>query len=353
MNRSSLRALVLPAALLIGLWLTLRYLFPIFLPFLLAGLLALAAEPLVRSMERKLHLPRNAASGIGVLICLALTVLIVLILCALLLKQLSNISSFLPDWEEAAMSGLNSLESFLLSYAQKAPASVSPILTHGVEGVFGNGSMVVDQIVAKLLSLASGVLSQIPDSALSFGTWILASFMLSAKLPKLHLWIKGKIPSHWRAQYFPAAKRLKKNLLGWLWAQLKLTAITLFILCTGFLLLGIDHAPLWAFLISLVDALPILGTGTILMPWSLICFLQGNPPLALGLLGIYAAAVLTRSTLEPRLIGKELGLDPLVTLLAMYAGYRLWGIIGMLFSPLLVITLTQLATGFSEKTKEN
>ena len=343
MNRSPLQKLGIVFFFFLFLWVALRYLLPIVLPFLLAAVLALVAEPLVKVLHRKLHIPSGVASGIGVLLCLTLAVLLVLTLCALLLRQLSNLSGVLPDLESTAISGMEALEGFLLNLADRAPKSVSPILTHSVEGLFSDGTMVLDQLVAKLLSLASGLLARIPDSALGFGTWILASFMISAKLPQIRQWAGQKIPALWRQQYFPAGARLKKNLWGWALAQLKLMSITFIVLSGGFWLLRIPHALLWSFLISLVDALPVLGTGTVLVPWSLVCFLQGNHVQALGLLGTYAAAALLRSVLEPKLIGKQLGLDPLVTLLSMYAGYRLWGIAGMLFSPLIAITLTQLA----------
>lgn len=343
MNQPILRKIITALLVFAALWLTGRYLLPIMLPFLMAGLLALAAEPLVSFLNCKLRLPRAAASGIGVLISLLLTVLLVLSLCALLLRQLGNLSGMLPDLGQTAQSGMESLEGFLLSLAKKTPAAVSPILSQGVENLFSDGTQVLDQITAKALSLASGVLTRIPDSALGFGTWVLASFMISAKLPKLRQWLSQRIPDSWRQQYFPAVKRLRGNLSGWLLAQLKLTGITFLILTTGFFLLRIRHGPLWAALISLVDALPILGTGTVLVPWSLVCFLQGDHIQAVGLLGTYAAAALLRSILEPKLIGKQLGLDPLVTLTAMYAGYQLWGILGMLASPLLAVTVTQLA----------
>ena len=88
---------------------------------------------------------------------------------------------------------------------------------------------------------------------------------------------------------------------------------------------------------AFLDALPLLGTGAVLIPWSLISFLQENTPQALGLLGLYAVVTLTRSLLEPRFVGRQLGLDPLATLAALYIGYRLWGFGGMILSPLLAV----------------
>ena len=349
MNQPMIRKIGLGLLLFAGLWLLGRYLLPILLPFLLAALLALAAEPLVSFLHDHIKFPRALASGIGVSIALLLAVLLVLTLCALLLRQLGSLSGVLPDLGQTAQEGMESLEGFLVDLAQKTPQAVSPILTRGVENFFSDSTQLLDQISAKVLALASGILTRIPDSALGFGTWILASFMISAKLPNIRTWVSQKLPDSWRQQYLPAVKRLKRSLSGWLTAQLKLTGVTFIILCGGLLLLRIHHAPLWAALLSLVDALPILGTGTVLIPWSLVCFLQGDHVRALGLLGIYAAAALLRSVLEPKFIGKQLGLDPLVTLLSMYTGYRLWGILGMLISPLLAVTVTQLAVQTQQK----
>lgn len=344
MSSSPLRKAGTVLSLCLVLYLAVRFLLPVLMPFLLAGLLALAAEPLVSVLQNRLRLRRGIASGIGVVIALILAALIVLTLCALLLRQLSRISGALPDLEDTALSGMRSLEGFLLDMAANTPDAVSPILVSGVQGFFSDGTKFLDRIVSWVLSIASGVLTRIPDSALGFGTWILASFMISAKLPRIRGWLKSKLPQSWTEGYLPALRRLKTNLSGWLVAQCKLTGLTFLVLTAGFLLLRISYGPVWAALICLVDALPVLGTGTVLIPWSLVCFLQGDHIRALGILGTYAAAALLRSILEPKLIGKQLGLDPLVTLISMYAGFKLWGLLGMIFSPLLAVTVTQLAS---------
>ena len=110
----------------------------------------------------------------------------------------------------------------------------------------------------------------------------------------------------------------------------------------AFLLLRVRSGILWAAVVALLDALPALGTGVILVPWSLVCFLQGSHARGLGLLGAYAVAAILRSVLEPKLVGKQLGLDPLVTLVALYAGFRLWGLPGMILAPLLAVIIAQL-----------
>ena len=201
----------------------------------------------------------------------------------------------------------------------------------------------LDQVTGYFLRLASGILSQVPGRAVSFGTAIIASFMISAKLPKLKSFVRSRLNIQKLQPILDTLRRLKASLGGWLKAQLKLSVITFSVATSGLLLLRVPYAPLWSALIALVDAFPILGSGAILVPWSLVSFLQGDRLLAFGLLGLYLAAVVTRTVLEPRLVGKQLGLDPLVTLVALYMGFRLFGIGGMILSPLIAVAVTQLA----------
>ena len=124
-------------------------------------------------------------------------------------------------------------------------------------------------------------------------------------------------------------------------AELKLAAVAFILLLAGFALLKLKHPLMLAALITLVDAFPVLGVGTVLIPWSLLRLVQGDRVLGFGLLGLYAAIWLIRSVLEPKLLGKELGLDPLVTLVSIYAGFRLWGLGGMLLAPMVALAATQ------------
>jgi len=185
------------------------------------------------------------------------------------------------------------------------------------------------------------VLGWLPGSALTLGTAVLSAYMLSVRLPRLLAWLRQKLPR--LDGCLAALKKLRHALWGWLKAQAKLSGLCFLTVTGGLLLLRVPRAPLWALLIALVDALPVLGSGTVLLPWAAVCLLQGNVPLALGLSGLYAVCLLSRSMLEPRLVGKQLGLDPLVTLVCLYAGCRLWGIWGILLSPVLSVGLREAA----------
>ena len=109
------------------------------------------------------------------------------------------------------------------------------------------------------------------------------------------------------------------------------------LLTLGLWILGVEFPLLFGGLIALLDALPVLGTGTVLIPWALLSFLQNDSGLGFGLLVLYGVSSVARSVLEPHLVGRQLGLPPLGTLMAFYAGYRLFGIPGMILLPLTVL----------------
>lgn len=330
-------------ALLSLAFLALRFLLPLALPFLLGLALALAAEPAVALLSEKCRLPRPIASALGVTLAFSLLTLGIAMLLGLVIREVRSLAGLLPGLAGNLRAAMDTLSLQLLSLADRAPDSLRPMLTRNVTELFSGGSALLDKAVDFLLRLASGILSRVPGSALGLGTGIIASFMISAKFPSLRGFVRTRIPQEKLSKLRDALTRLRIIIFSWLKAQVKLSGVTFSLTLCGFWLLGIPRPLLWALLIALVDAFPILGTGTVLVPWSIISFTQADHFRAFGLLGLYAAAALSRSALEPKLVGKHLGLDPLVTLIALYVGFRLFGLPGMLLSPLLAVAVIQLS----------
>ena len=330
------------AALFAGAVLVFRYLLPLVLPFLLGAGLAVAAEPLVGVLNRHLKLKRPLATAVGVSMAFSFLVLAVMVLCAVLVRQLRGLAGMLPQLETALHTGLDTADRWLVILSGHVPGELGAVLTRNVHSLFAGGDALLSRAADVALKLASGILTHVPDSALGLAAGIISSYMFSAKLPKIRSWFQSRLSDDQLAPLTGALRRLKSGLFGWLRAQLRLSGVTFLLTGTAFLLLRVPQGLLWAGLVALVDAFPILGTGTVLVPWSIFSFLQGDHFLAIGLLVLYGATALTRSVLEPRLVGQQLGLDPLITLMALYAGYRLWGIGGMLLAPILAVAVTQL-----------
>ena len=166
---------------------------------------------------------------------------------------------------------------------------------------------------------------------------IFCSAFISLDYPRVMSALHSLIPARFR----PLADQLKSfaatTLLRLLRAYLLLLLITFLELCAGLWLLGVNGFVSIAAIIALLDILPVLGTGTVLIPWAVISLLGQNGGRALGLFVLYLLITGARSLLEPKLVGQQLGLPPLVSLVSVYAGLRLFGVLGAVLMPCLVL----------------
>lgn len=311
-------------------WLTGKYLLPVALPFLLGAGVALLAEPAVRPIARKLN--RTAGAALGVSLTLSVLTGALLLIGAVAVQQVGRLAQGVPQLADTARESLTVVRTWLTELSDKAPRQLQPLLQRTVSEFFSDGTVLIEQVTQRLPGAVSTAIGTVGNGVLGLGTGILSAFLISARLPKLRTYLDNCAPLQ---QLKPAMSRVRTALGGWLKAQLKLCAVTWGIVSVGFLLLRIRGGILWAAAVALVDAVPILGTGTVLVPWAVVCLLQGESLRSIGLLCIYGASLMTRTVLEPKLVGSQLGLDPLATLAALYVGYRFWGFPGLLLTPIL------------------
>ncbi len=335
---------IVVAAVAAAVWLGVKYLLPVLLPFVLGLGIALAAEPAVGFGVKRLHLKRGLAAGVGVSLTLVLLAGVLWLAGALAVRELTQLAGALPDLEQTAQQGMLVLEDWMVGMAQRLPDGVRATATGTVLELFDGGTVLMKQVSERVPGLVGGVLSRVPDGALGLGTGLLSGFMLSARLPRLRQWAAFRLPPAWREKTLPALRRVGRAVLRWLRAQATLAAVIYAVLAIGLTVLRVRYGFLLALPIALVDAIPVFGTGLVLLPWAAVSLLQGEVFRGVGLALLYAAALLTRTVLEPRVVGRQLGLDPLVTLLFLYAGYRFWGIGGMLLAPMLASAASALRT---------
>lgn len=313
-----------------------KYILPLIFPFLLGFLLAYMAEPGVKRLAKRMR--RGLAAGIGVSFSLIIIAFLVAFFGGLLVRQLGKISGILPDLEAAAQESGRTLEDFLLTLAGKAPKGLRNLLRRGVLALFGSGNLLLEEGLSYLPRVLTGVLSHLPGGFITLGTGVLSAYLISARMPKL----RSLLPRTWLQKVLPVLRNIKNAVLGWLVAQMKLAGLTFLVCLSGLMILRVPYGAVWAAVIALVDAVPMLGSGLVLVPWSVVRFLSGSPGEGIGLLVIFAAAFLLRTALEPKLVGKQMGLDPLLTLVALYLGFQLGGLWGLIFAPILAVTAMEL-----------
>lgn len=341
-HRKILKLVGLALLAVLGLWGFCALLLPVLLPFLIGLAVSLLAQKPAQLLQSRSHLPRWFASGLCVLVLFAALGTGLFFLCRLLCREAMGFARELPQLASQLSPPLAQLKTRLLSLAQRLPDGLGTGLRAGVESFFSSGALLGSKLYETAFSWASGLLSKLPDVVLFTVTAILSSFMLSAELPSLRLWLRRTLSSKLRTRLLSLATPVRAALGGWLLAQLKLMGLTFLILTVGLLLLRVQYPLLMALLTTLVDALPVFGTGTVLIPWALVMFLRGQTRTGVGLVLLYGVAALSRQALEPRLVGKQVGLAPVLALLALYTGYRLLGVGGMIVFPLGAVLLKQL-----------
>ena len=309
-------------------------LLPLLLPFLLAYGLALAAEPAVAALGRRTRLPRWLRSGLCVTGLFALLGALLCFFGRILWEELLRLVRQLPALLAQLQPALSALRESLEALARRAPETLSAPLIRWIDELFAGGAGLLESLYGFLSGLVSGIVTGVPPLFLSLVTTVIAAYMSSAALPGLKAWLRCHLPAAWQEWLRQARTRAKAVLGGWCRAQLKLIFLVFLLLTLGLWILGVEFPLLFGGLIALLDALPVLGTGTVLIPWALISFLQERSALGFGLLALYGLCSLSRSVLEPHLVGRQFGLPPLATLMAFYIGYRLFGITGMILLPL-------------------
>jgi sporulation integral membrane protein YtvI len=198
------------------------------------------------------------------------------------------------------------------------------------------------KLSAKLLSFMALAAAKAPAALLFAVTAVIGTYFLSASYPQVKLFLSRQLSENVRAKAGRVKVLLRTTIGRYFRAQLIMTAIVFVFLGVAFALLKINYALLLSLLTAVIDALPVLGTGTVLIPWALYELLTGNVGLGLGLGITYAVVTVLRSCIQAKLLGDQLGLHPLSTLLAIYVGYSFAGVWGMIIFPILAITVKQL-----------
>ena len=322
----------------LAIWVAVAWFLPVLLPFVIGLAAASVAQPLARRLQSAVHLPRWAASALCVGLVFGLLALGVYSLGRTVVSQLGALAGELPA---IARSAGRTLRQWLDSLCSRAPAGMEDAVRTWADALLLRSERIGERLSDAAIATLGGAVTALPEVLLFTVTAVLSGFMLCARLPELRQALRKKLPPHRQAQLETLRDQLKLVLSGWCRAQAALLSVSFAVVTAGLLLLRVPYALGLGALIAFVDALPVLGAGTILLPWAAVAMLQGMTRRALGLALLYAAAALTRAALEPRLLGRHLGLHPLAALVALYAGFRLCGVGGMLLFPIGAILLRQ------------
>ena len=327
-------------------YVALQYALPLLMPFVIAFLIAYILRRPIRFFSRVFHVPKGLAAvllvvltygAIGLL--LALAGIRITATIASLVQQIPSIYNnyILPDLTDlftgledllarldpSLMSTLEELQTQLLNMLWQLVSSLSGLLMGGV-------------------SLATSLATSLPGFLIRLLLMVISTFFIAIDYEKIVTFCLRCLSGNTRK----VVLQIKDYVVGTLFVCIRsyalIMSITFVELSIGLSIIGVNRAMLVALLIAIFDILPVLGTGGIMIPWAILTALGGNMPRALALLVVYVIITIIRNIIEPRIVGKQIGLHPVLTLMSMFVGTHLFGVVGLFGLPILLSLLRYL-----------
>jgi len=317
-------------------YLFIKYLFAYVAPFVLGFLLSIPLNKAAGFFEKKAKIPRGLSALFLIVICILLIAVLGTSVAARIGREVESFSENLPQYAEDGKR--------MLAEVQKSVDTLLDLVPDELQGPY-------DKIVSDLFSSATsllgsgvraggvGLVVRLPNIFMTIILTILSTFFFIKDKRLIASSVSAKMPK-WLTKNLEIIRTgLFGAFGGYVKAQAIIMSITASIAVIGLAILRSPYALVMGLLISLVDALPVFGSGFILWPWILISLILGDYSFAIGAAVIYGLIFVTRQFLEPKVLGEQIGLHPLLTLMSMYAGVRIFNFLGFFVGPVIVLVV--------------
>ena len=335
----------------------LKYALGIILPFAFSYLIVALARPIINKMCKRRRVPKPLASILVISILLFIIIYLTVICLSYGIKQLGSITNNILDNLSSENNFISSTLEWIEGLKIKFPFlnSILPGMDESLYSMLletvGNA---LKALSSKLTSLISSFISSFPSFLVMLIVIILSLFYFSKDYDLIAEKIEKIAPQKISSKLPIIKNEIISMVSKYLKAYSILLIISLVQLFSGFLILGVKNSFLLAVVISFVDMLPVLGVGTVLIPWSIVEFVRGNTFMGIGLLILFLIVYIVRQIAEPKILSKQMNVHPLITIFALYAGLKLLGIGGLIIAPFLAFLIKTVYNSIKkEKNVEN
>lgn len=348
---SFLRFLLILAIVIVGL-ITIYLLSTVTYPFIIALVIAFIINPLVNFLQYKGKMPRTLAVFIALILVFGIVAGLLTLLIAEIISGANYLANVVPSHfeklveyiEEIITAQIIPMYNQLTNLFNNLESGQQNTIIENIQNVGTTVATNVGQFIQTILQNIPNFLGWLPNAATVLIFSLLATFFISKDWDRL-LGIGRKIiPVKARTSGKTVFVDLQKALFGFIKAQATLISITTVIVLIGLLVLRVEYAITIALLIGIVDVLPYLGTGLVFVPWIIYSALSGDVHLALGLGVLYVIVIVQRQIMEPKILSSSIGLDPLATLISLFVGFKLFGFLGLIIGPVLLVIIKTLST---------
>ncbi len=319
------------------------FMISLFLPFLLGYVFSLIVNPLADKLQKRLKLPRGLSAIIVLVVTIGIIGSIIVGVLWKVFDELRNLYYNFPVIYENIMSGFKAIQSKWFTIHNLMPENVQFALDNLINTAEDKLTDVVNNLnYLPMVEYAGNFAKSLPGVFISLIVFILSSYFMVSDNKTVSNAVHKVLSEKTIDRYHILRDNLGKYLGGYIKAQLIIMSIAFVIIFTGLSILKIEYALLIAVAIAIFDALPFFGSGGILAPWALISFITSDVKLGIGLLIIYVTILLTRQFIEPKIVSKNIGMHPIITLMAMYVGFRTFSIGGLIFGPVTMMIIISL-----------
>lgn len=334
--RLGIRVVLLAAAILLLVY-AVPPLLSLLMPFVLAVVLAWILNPLVRWLQKKLKISRKPLSLIVIILAIAV---VGGALFWFVYALGSEVYSLIGNWSSvggAIEDGFNELNERLNHLSALVPKEVLGLLEDAYAGLIGWLRNVVPELLETAGTKIGAFAMKVPAGVIGAVIFLVASYFVVSDYPRIRLMATERMSSEVHSFLSRVRKIALAAFGGYVKAQLILSLGVFFILLIGFWVVGIEYALLLAFVFAVMDFIPIIGSGTVIVPWTVVDIVLGNYRQAISLMVIWGLICVFRRVAEPKVVGDQTGLSPILALISIYVGMRLAGVLGMILGPVLVL----------------
>ena len=310
------------------------------LPFLIAFGLSSLMEPLIKLLDKKLRISRRVSAPIIVVLLLASIVALVVFGVLRTIDEIKTLITLAPAFFSNLYVRINDLMIEGSEYIEWLPTEI----TNSLGSVLSNLSNTVTNFGKTVVKGAFVTAISLPEAIIFTIITTLATYFLAKDREKISSVLMNQLPESWISRVLKIKKDLFVAIFGYIKAALIIMAITFTELLIGLSIIGVEYPLMLAFLIAIIDALPVLGTGGILIPWSLYSFVTGDIRMGISLIALYLVVLVIRQIVEPKVVGQQIGVYPLLTLLAMYIGLKMIGFAGLILGPITFLLIRNILT---------
>ena len=309
-------------------------------PFTLALFFSIMTQPFSRFLEKKLKFSQKIATIVSIVLFLVIFLGFISLSALRLSGEIYKLSINLNKYSKDVQTLWNTTIDKVYSLLGYFPEGFDEQVKNSINGFIRMGTSKLGSFINSLINF----ITSIPTIILYICITILSTFFISLDKNKIMAFLEQQFPKSWIKKVYNIKREMFNVLGSYIRAQIILMTICFFELLISFNILSflkfnLQYPLIFSIVICIIDALPILGAGAVLLPWSLISFVTGDINLGLALLVIYFLVLSVRQMLEPKLISQNLGVHPLVTLISMYSGFKFFGVIGFLIGPVVMIIL--------------